>query len=368
MQTELITDWPEFSKLEREWPELLGSSFEDSLFLTWDWLWSWAQLRADQVSPFVVVVRDGQGKLVGVAPFYLARMSLISVVGYKTLRIIGDHASAGEYGNIIAERSNAIEIKSRILQVLCEHTEHWDLIWMHHLNGWDEGFTSLREAMRTTNKLGHATRVHAFSTLDLADEQHFLQRKPARNLRSNLKRIANSLARAGEIEIKQCRRVDDLPRYLETLHQLHQARWLSIGELGSFARDPDVMRFYLRFATRALENGWLRLYLLECDGVPRACQIGYVYKSVFYVIQEGFDPEFAAGVGNHLRSHVLHECIAEQVREYDFLGGFSEHKRRWGAVERTGSDLLAWNDNLKNWLFDYKNPWPTGRFLKSVEP
>ena len=126
--------------------------------------------------------------------------------------------------------------------------------------------------------------------------------------------------------------------------------------------------FYERFGGCALSRGWLRLYSLKVDGLVRAVQYGYVYGGVFSQLQEGFDPDVVPGIGNVLRNLVFHACIEEGLREYDFLGGHADHKRRWGALERSGHDLFIGRPSLKNRLLFAKQVWPTGRYLRQSHP
>ena len=64
---------------------------------------------------------------------------------------------------------------------------------------------------------------------------------------------------------------------------------------------------------------------------------------------------------------VIEQCIDAGVQDYDFLGGVSEHKRRWGAQERDGCDLfIAHPSKLKNKLLFSTEVWPSGRFIDEI--
>ena len=92
--------------------------------------------------------------------------------------------------------------------------------------------------------------------------------------------------------------------------------------------------------------------------------MGYIHNGAYLQMQEGFNPDFVDGVGNVLRHHVISLCIEEGLKEYDFLGGFTEHKRRWGAQVRSGYDVLIGNDSLKSRLLINLRFWPSGRYLQ----
>jgi CelD/BcsL family acetyltransferase involved in cellulose biosynthesis len=129
-----------------------------------------------------------------------------------------------------------------------------------------------------------------------------------------------------------------------------------------------MKRFYESFAPIALQKGWLRLHALKVDGTFKAAQYGYVYNNTYYILQEGFDPNSFGGIGNILRNLVLKECINEGLKEYDFLGEFTNHKRFWNAKPRDGYDLFIGRKSTKNKLLFWKNIWPTGRYIREGRP
>jgi CelD/BcsL family acetyltransferase involved in cellulose biosynthesis len=140
-----------------------------------------------------------------------------------------------------------------------------------------------------------------------------------------------------------------------------------LNDPGTFIRRPSQETFYRNFAPKALKNGWLRINAIQSQGEIQAIQLGYVCSQTYLQMQEGFNPDFVKGVGNALRHHTIRQCINEDLHEYDFLGGFTEHKRRWGATKRKGHDVLIGNQSLKSRLLIKMNIWPTGRYLIQQE-
>ena len=161
-------------------------------------------------------------------------------------------------------------------------------------------------------------------------------------------------------------RAEDLPAYLEALFELNHRRWSKEGMVGTFRRKPLERAFYTRFAKVALANGWLRLFALRLGDEIKAIQYGYAYNGTFFQMQEGFDPEAPAGIGNVLRAHVIDACVLEGIHTYDFLGEHTEHKRRWLARERSGQDLFVTHSAPLSTTLRTLRVWPTGRYLRPV--
>ncbi len=365
MHTQLIDNWDDFYQLGSEWNSLLISSEENVLFLTWEWISSWRSIKSAAVSPYAVVVRDNLGILIGIAPFYREELVLFNTITYHTLRCMADHATGAEYPNIIAAQGQSEKIKIAIFQFLLDRQKDWCCIWLSNLAGWTQSYQSLINTISTVDGLNFNVRDRDFSVTWLPDNFEMFKQSQSKNFRSNLRRTENKIMKDGDVKISQCNDKADLDYYLNTLFALHSKHWEEKGETGTFKRKPELIEFYKNFTPLALDNNWLRFYVLEVNGGPKAVQIGYVYNKIFHVIQEGFDTDYHNGVGNLLRLSVIENCIVEGITEYDFLAEFTEHKRRWSAVKRTGHDLFIWNNRLKNIFFKFSETWPTGRFLKS---
>ncbi len=363
LRTELLLNWRSVYSLEHEWNGLIQQSDANIIFLTWEWLNAWATLSDGSVKPFVVVARNACGDLMGLAPFYLAEYRLLKILPYRTLRIMADYATGAECLNWIAVSGAEKQVYPQIAQAMRRASRHWDCMWMPHVPAWRETSQRIHATCLDQGFFCHKRPVE-FGYVELPETFDRFLKKLSGNRRSELRRQHKNIMGAHNIEITRCREEGDLERYLGALFELNHRRWLHRGEDGTFIRKPGEALFYRKFLPVALRKGWLRLYGLTADGVFKAIQIGYVYDDVFYQMQEGFDPEFVQGAGNVLRAHIIEDCIAEGLKCYDFLGGMSEHKRRWSSKTRRGYQMFVGNRNLKNRILFSKEIWPVGRYLR----
>src|SRR4051812_22427996 len=89
-RTELILDWAGVTALADEWNGLLAQSRADTIYLPWEWLDAWIRAVGRKYEPFVIAVRDANGALCGLAPFYRMSYSLLGVLPFRMLRLAGD--------------------------------------------------------------------------------------------------------------------------------------------------------------------------------------------------------------------------------------------------------------------------------------
>ena len=79
----LITSLGELMTLQEEWNTLVALSAAPTIFLTWEWIASWLDTVHPEARLFVITVRNRDGHLVAIAPFYQARFTFFSSVEYK---------------------------------------------------------------------------------------------------------------------------------------------------------------------------------------------------------------------------------------------------------------------------------------------
>ena len=364
MKSTILKSWHQLSSLEQEWNALLQSSRSNSIFLTWEWIQAWRAVVGEDKQLFVVAVHDEQGRLVGVAPFYEYRFPLFNLIPFKALRILADYSTAFEYGDWFVDPACEQAALDAIAGALSKSTD-WDVIWMPRMSGWNGAMERISAAVTRAGML-QQKRSSVFSHFPLPTSIKAFEEGFSTKRRQQLRRNRRNLMSTAGIEFVQCGNEQELPVFIDALFDLHHRRRLLLGDDGCFIRRPAEADFYRQFVPKALANGWLRLAALSQDGTIQAIQIGYVYNNEFLQLQEGFNPDYIDGAGNVLRHIVIEECINEGLTGYDFLGGFSEHKRRWGAQERTGYDLMIARPTLKNRLLFLKQIWPSSRFIKEL--
>lgn len=362
----VVQDWASVERLGQEWNALLRKSAADTIFLTWEWIHTWLDVSGRHSQPLVVVVRNGQGALVAIAPFYVCRYRFLSLFEYRVLRTVGDWPTGGEYPDLIVDQEVEEQALCCIAKALLQHRRFWDCIWMPKLAGWTGVSERLAQCGRH-GRLHFRRREMYFGFLPLPASIREFEASFSADRRQQMRRKKKQLLAREGFAFGRCEDAASLGEYLHGLFDLHARRWSTRGQQGVFRRKPDEARFYEQFTPLALRAGWLRVYAAMEGGSLKAVQLGYVYNNVFLQMQEGFDPAYQAGVGNVLRHHVIEACIDEKLAAYDFLGEMSEHKSRWLAHKRTGYDIFMGHRSLRNLLLFALRVWPSGRFMRPVQ-
>ena len=367
MNVSIVEDMTAFEALEGEWNSLLQQSSANTIFLTWEWISSWLEIYSSRYKLFVIVVRNDENKLIGLAPLYISNYKLLFMIKLRMLRILGDRDCGSEYPNWIALKDKEKAVYEIIAKALCEHEQKnkWDCIWIPNLSGWNGSYRNIVNACNRADMLVNQ-RERQFGYFVLPATYNEYEKSLSSNRRSQLRRQRKKMFVDETIEIACCEDEKDLPIFLEWLFDLHHKRRLLVGDIGTFKRKPLQMKFYQSFTRKALQNNWLFICVLKAQGTAKAIQLGYIYNNVYLQLQEGFEPDFLSGAGNVLRAENIRHYIEAGLSEYDFLEGYTEHKRRWLAEARTGYDLFLAKNTFINQLIFNQDIWPTGRFLRPV--
>ncbi|HQG41045.1 MAG TPA: hypothetical protein PLV76_09165, partial [Spirochaetales bacterium] len=77
MRAEIITSIPAMKSIRGKWNNLLEASISNTIFLTWEWMYSWAEcFITEKRELFVICVYDDGDKLVGIAPWYTSKIKV----------------------------------------------------------------------------------------------------------------------------------------------------------------------------------------------------------------------------------------------------------------------------------------------------
>src|SRR3954447_5926469 len=284
-----------------------------NIFATHEWAAAWWEVYGEDRPLLVTACRDSEGRLVALLPLYLASRRPV-----RTLRFLG-HGPADQLGPVCAPEDRQAAADA-LRDFLTSEFRGWDLVLAERLAP-AEGWPGL---------LGGRV-VHCEDSPPLViggrSFDEFLASR-SRNFREQVRRRDRKLRREHEVEIRLSA-ADRLGEDLATLFRLHEARW---SDDGSGALAGPRRRFHGDFARRALERDWLRLWVLEVDGAPRAAWYGFRFGGADMYYQSGRDPDWEReSVGFVLLCHTIRQAFDDEMLEYRLLRGGEEYKSRFAS-------------------------------------
>ncbi|MCE9548591.1 MAG: GNAT family N-acetyltransferase [Planctomycetia bacterium] len=277
-----------------------------------------------------LAVRDADGTLLGVAPWYLSR----SLAHGRAIRFLASGVVCSDYLTILSRAGREADVAGALADWLVAESDRWDLI---DLDGVDAEDTIVRELGNRLAAAGH--RVHLSPgpncwRAELPSTWEEYLAGMAASKRQRARRLHRRLIESGRASIRS---IDDVSQWdsgFRTFCRLHQLRRESLGERGCFAR-PEFGRFLDVAGRQMLATGHVGMLILEIDGRPAAVEFNLLSAETVYYYQGGVDPALLSEQPGHLLTALrIERAIASGHRAVDFLRGDEPYKAHWEAKPR----------------------------------
>jgi CelD/BcsL family acetyltransferase involved in cellulose biosynthesis len=327
LDVECVQDPWRFSALRSAWPELLQSSASNNPFLTWEWLYSWWTHLGRPDDLRLIVVRADQ-ELIAIAPFRLARAPLD---WFSRLEFLGTGEAGSDYLDLIVRRGAEVEALEAIADFLASQKL---ALRLTHL-------PPVSLAAQLADRLANAGWASSFADdgtcpiVKLAGHtfESFLGTLGASH-RANIRRRLRTLDREFDVGFQRVTGHDDRQTMLAALAGFHAHRYAGRGGSTAFS-SAAVRAFHDESTRRALDGGWLRMYVLRLDGDIAAVMYGFNYDGRFYFYQHGYDDRYAPhSIGLVLMALTIRAAIDDGADEFDMLWGTEPYKSLWARSTR----------------------------------
>jgi CelD/BcsL family acetyltransferase involved in cellulose biosynthesis len=320
--TEVLATEPELRALAPEWRALAEPT--GNACVTPEWLFAAAGAYGDESAPWVPVVRNEAGALIGLMPLARGRGQR------RSIHFAG--ASVGDLFGPVAARPEDEATVAAAVAALLRSDRAWGSLLLENVPAeaaWPE---ALAERPLRASALPHRDEVLPAIPLTGRTWEDYLAGR-SRNFRSQIGRKLRGLEREGTVGFRLSADPTELASDLETFFTLHEARWDPRG--GSAALTDRSREFHRLFAPAALERGWLRLWLMELDGEPIAAWYGWLLGGRYSYYLAGFGDRWARySIGQLILAHTIEAAFTEGAAVYDLLLGGEDYKTRFAETSR----------------------------------
>lgn len=322
-----------FDLLKSEWNDVLGRAPINNIFYTWEWHSTWWD--AYQPGELLVLACREDGKLVGIAPLFIADEEQGKVV-----RIIGC-IDVTDYLDFIVDKDHVEAVYTAIAQYFANNRDTFDVL----------DFCNIPEASVTNQVLFEALKQAGFETqmeqqevcpiIPLPDDWggylSLLDKKQRHEVRRKLRRIHGAQE---EIDWYIVDESHDLGGEIACFMHLMAA---SDPEKAEFLRDKQHVKFFKNIVPLMLERGWLQMNFLTVGDERVASYINFIYDNRVLVYNSGLDhQEFGQlSPGIVLLAYNIQYAIEHGYSTYDFLRGNETYKYRMGGQDTAVMNLKA---------------------------
>jgi CelD/BcsL family acetyltransferase involved in cellulose biosynthesis len=313
----------DFTALEADWNSLLEASATSSPFLTWEWLSAWWRHLSGS-SRLRIVTVYAANELIALAP-----LRLTSVARLACLDMLGTGEAGSDYLDVIIRRGWEAEGLDAIGR--CVMSQNTPLRLTHLAPA-----ALVEQLASSLDRRGWTRMITAGGTcpyIPLVGHtwDSFLATIGASH-RANVRRRLRALQQQFEVRFERVNTECERREALERLAVYHERRFDSRG---TAFRTPKLRAFHDEATARALDAGWLRMFVLRIDEAPVAVMYGLLYSNTFYFYQHGFDDQYQQySIGLVLIALSIRAAIEEGATEFDMLWGTEPYKFLWARHTR----------------------------------
>lgn len=156
----------------------------------------------------------------------------------------------------------------------------------------------------------------------------------------------------GPVTMTAARTVEEAIGFFDELARLHNDRWRSKGDEGSF-QTRAVVEFHRSIIARLWQRQAVELLRVRAGDTVIGCIYNFVENGKVYFFQSGYlyddNPNMRPGLLSQLMA--IEHCRSRGLAEYDFLAGDARYKRMFSNRERLLHWTVVYRNNLSNRLF-----------------
>ena len=334
MKTNIITRREEMNVGREEWNQLLSGSETNTIFQTYEWVWTWWTVFGQTRSLFLVEVRDGD-KLLALGPLMLDRF-----VRKRSLRFIGEENS--DYCDFIAgERKHDALIA--IFDAIVSWQE-WDVIQLKNVPEFSTTIAVVREFCGRSGKRLLETEGISCPTLIIRGHEDHARRV---SRKKTIRRRHNYLKKTGDLKVFHVETVEEAIRYFDLFVGQHIRRWSGTSSPSLFLKQ-GTRDFYLDLIEALLPRGLLLFTVLEYEGRPIAFHFGFDYGSKVLWYKPSFDTDYGRlSPGTVLLKYLIEYCVDQGRHELDFTIGDEPFKRKFANCVRKNGHFRIYNSQSR---------------------
>jgi CelD/BcsL family acetyltransferase involved in cellulose biosynthesis len=339
----LITSMDQWVETRTAWNGLLNQSGANTIFLTWEWLFSWGEsyLDADRSLFIVMVYKDDE--LVAIAPWYIQRLRR-GAFTVKQIRFLGAPDAGSDYLDVIIKKGQEQKTANFLHEfLLTEARNRWDSCMLEDLPSNSLFLLYFLNTIEDSGKYAETRQCSFCPTVELPKKGEDLMSLYSSNRRQQYRRHLKILRNEGELhhEIFVGERVGEA-----------FGAFCDLYETKNDHADKSVRSFLSTYASRCGDGQALRIDLFSSNGKLIGGLLHLKHGDTLGMYLMAVDKEYHPNIslGNILVGICLSSAIEDGVVVYDFLKGTEPYKFHWADGGRTSVTLSYYQKNVASIL------------------
>lgn len=304
-----------FERLKSVWNDLLARSDFDSIFLTYEWLFTWWKVYGPAHELYILAIRDND-TIIGLAP-------LMRTDG-RVIRFIG--TPNADYCDFLGHDKNLVI--SGTMTYLKQHHDEWNRIEFSQIPETSASCKILESRAREMQLLCGMKAIETCYVFKYDGEEEG-RKEFSLKRGTSLKRFMNFFNKMDGLNLEHYRDADRITSLLPQFYHSHAVRWKDRITGGKF-ENPQNRQFHEALVGMLAPQNRLRLTILRHGNTPLAYLYAFDYKgrlNLYNIATESFYEKKSAGI---ILLHLLTEqAVRDGYDVIDFSRGEGGHKERF---------------------------------------
>jgi CelD/BcsL family acetyltransferase involved in cellulose biosynthesis len=349
---EAISSIEGMAAIAKPWNDLLALSKSGTTFLTWGWLYPWAEcfIRPDS-ELFVLAVYNGN-ELIGIAPWCI-RKAKYGGFPVRRIEFLGAPEAGSDYLDVFTKKGKEKEAARSVYQYLFgEASSRWDCLGFLEVPSESLFLLHFMEQMKGDGKYIEVQAGSFCPSLTLPKSQEDFLAQLSASRRKRYSRDLRILEREGEVRHHSFK-LNQADQALKDFRELYQKRW---------SHSDPLFLFLEKVFLHGQGEDKVCIDFLNVNGrnIAGLLHLRYGERLFLYLMAADHSFNKEISVGNILVGLSIQKAIAEGFTEYNFLKGNEEYKFYWTDEGDRSLDLFFYRRRpaLMTWL--------VSRFFKSM--
>ena len=356
---EIVSDIRSFAQLRDEWTALNNSFTRGTVFISWEWLYTWWEIFQDDGKRrlFILICRDQHNTLVGIAPLQLINNPKRYFPCNRQILFLGtgetrDEAIFGEYMDLLIKPGHESQACIAFSDYLFKHQALWDGAKFQQLL--EDSFLS-KLFQQQSQHITQSITENGFRTyIKLPETYHDFLMSLRKKMRNNITRTFTRLQKEQTFTIKSIHDGLDPDYCIATLAELNRDRRENHNHDSVF-NSQRFEQFHHKLIKRLPQNK-IQLRIMYFDDKPVASIYGFLDKDILHIYQSGFKNLYAQRYS--LLTTLLSQEIAasienDKIKVFNFM--YEDHeatyKKRYSSSTETMYDISYDKRTLKCQLY-----------------
>lgn len=344
IQVSVINSMSEWERLSKPWNGLLTKSSSDTIFLSWEWLFSWAECYLNRNRHLFILAIYTDGELIGIAPWYInhARGTFFT---QRQIEFLGIPDAGSDYLDVFIKKGKDKEVAGAIYSFLLTNaSSYWDCLKLDDIPANSLFLLHFLNKIEEDGKYSEISYGSFCPNIVLPKRTEDFLSGLSSNRREQFRRHWKVLQKDRNVNHRS---------YLSKDIESGLRDFLNLYKTSGYWNE-QFDSFVHKFVSRS--KGRIQIDFLSADDnyITGLLHLRYNNTLSMYLmaVDKTFNPKIS--IGNILVGLCINKAIEDGFSGYDFLKGTEHYKFHWTNNGKSSVNLFFCQKKIISILFVIK--------------